>query len=772
MDILRRDGYAAKRVKKFLCLLVGLTMSISINACGLRNVPEPVLDEAESTPGEESKTIAVADFYHMQLPINVVDKVIFHYAINDEYLYYTDISYKGGEIGALTQVVRKRISDGHTEEEYIVSERKRTELLEQVLLVDGEGCCYLLWVYGPTEGTAGDILWDQHLRIEDNLAIEEEVIYSLEKYGADGKLLWHRDYTPEEFQMVGRTLYQGVVTTDGRIYLYTYGESRKIFAFSPQGELEETYAVDLETLDGVAVGKDNRVYAYCITGAKRVFLEIGGDGKSYVSPVKPLQVYSGNEFGIYLNDKKGMWSYEPETGETELLWGWDDEYVQINASDVDCIFPGDRGCMLISMEDVSGYDNYHDRERVLTLAMISPADSRDYSKKQPITLAVSYNDASSPNKPIDKMVKLYNRHSKKYRVNIITEDAGTLEKNLLRGEGADLINLDDYYAENLAEMGAFEDLEPYYKASGVVAEEDILEPVRQACTVRGKKVGVVPSFCIKTLMAKDTRYTYEEWDVRKFLEMAQENRMFQYQSPVYLFERCMGIRYAEHFVDWAKKECHFDSEEFRRCLEACRNCAVYEYDPSVGYLLTSFEDSKWEDGWFLVEKTEIQRTWDIVSFFDDDPEYSAKLIGYPGWDGGEYELIVKGMFAINSDSKNKEGAWDFLEYLLSEEYQKLLKEAFPVRKDCIEIYLNDLYDPYVEFSEDIGEPSKYGSREEHVARMREMLDAAVFNDWRGKINPLRDIISEEVQMYFAGDATLDETVNKIQNRVQLYLDEH
>ena len=109
MDILKRGSYVAKQIKKILCLLLGLTMSISINACGLRNVPEPVLDEAESTPVEESKTIAVADFYHMQLPINVVDKLIFHYAINDEYLYYTDISYKGEEIGALTQVVRKRI---------------------------------------------------------------------------------------------------------------------------------------------------------------------------------------------------------------------------------------------------------------------------------------------------------------------------------------------------------------------------------------------------------------------------------------------------------------------------------------------------------------------------------------------------------------------------------------------------------------------------------------------------------------------------------------
>ena len=38
-------------------------------------------------------------------------------------------------------------------------------------------------------------------------------------------------------------------------------------------------------------------------------------------------------------------------------------------------------------------------------------------------------------------------------------------------------------------------------------------------------------------------------------------------------------------------------------------------------------------------------------------------------------------------------------------------------------------------------------------------------------SPITDIISEEAGMYFTGDATLEETVRKIDNRVTLYLNE-
>ncbi len=47
----------------------------------------------------------------------------------------------------------------------------------------------------------------------------------------------------------------------------------------------------------------------------------------------------------------------------------------------------------------------------------------------------------------------------------------------------------------------------------------------------------------------------------------------------------------------------------------------------------------------------------------------------------------------------------------------------------------------------------------------------MFDTESGYSNPVRNIVSEEAEMYFQGDAALDETVDKIQNRVQTWLDE-
>ena len=52
-----------------------------------------------------------------------------------------------------------------------------------------------------------------------------------------------------------------------------------------------------------------------------------------------------------------------------------------------------------------------------------------------------------------------------------------------------------------------------------------------------------------------------------------------------------------------------------------------------------------------------------------------------------------------------------------------------------------------------------------------MAEAAVVSSGERVTDPVWIIVREEASMYFAGDATLDATVQKIQTRVLLYLDE-
>lgn len=61
--------------------------------------------------------------------------------------------------------------------------------------------------------------------------------------------------------------------------------------------------------------------------------------------------------------------------------------------------------------------------------------------------------------------------------------------------------------------------------------------------------------------------------------------------------------------------------------------------------------------------------------------------------------------------------------------------------------------------------------DEYISGVEKMAESALRNKYGVSSDPVWVIVSEEAGMYFAGDATLDATVQKIQTRVQLFLDE-
>lgn len=62
----------------------------------------------------------------------------------------------------------------------------------------------------------------------------------------------------------------------------------------------------------------------------------------------------------------------------------------------------------------------------------------------------------------------------------------------------------------------------------------------------------------------------------------------------------------------------------------------------------------------------------------------------------------------------------------------------------------------------------FAPTEADFENIRYMVNHSTVRKATGQI---ADILYEEAGMYFAGDATLDETVRKIDNRVTLYLNE-
>lgn len=129
-------------------------------------------------------------------------------------------------------------------------------------------------------------------------------------------------------------------------------------------------------------------------------------------------------------------------------------------------------------------------------------------------------------------------------------------------------------------------------------------------------------------------------------------------------------------------------------------------------------------------------------------------------------------FYVNAASDHKEGALDFLQFLLETEQQEKMQDGFPARQDVLE----DLWERAKK--EVVDENTGYSIGGVNFS-MREMTDKEeeifwemfghnIYDEYE---NPIYDILSEEALPFFYGEKSAREVADIIANRVQLYPDE-
>lgn len=216
-------------------------------------------------------------------------------------------------------------------------------------------------------------------------------------------------------------------------------------------------------------------------------------------------------------------------------------------------------------------------------------------------------------------------------------------------------------------------------------------------------------------------------------------------------------------VDWEEGTCDFSGELFGKLLEAARR---------FGY-----ESGK--------DKPLLACRWGIRDIYDNQPG-NAVLSGVLFDDGLHGAVSSYSVFSVNSNSANQEGAWEFLRFLLGEEMQSaprglsspVLKSAFKewIKKDLE--WVNwmgeddhsypDIQDGEVNYTRKVFRKGDFTESviNEYIDTMENARMLPV------RTEPLLDIICEEAAYYFNGSKGVEDTAEVIQNRVQLYLDEH
>ena len=131
--------------------------------------------------------------------------------------------------------------------------------------------------------------------------------------------------------------------------------------------------------------------------------------------------------------------------------------------------------------------------------------------------------------------------------------------------------------------------------------------------------------------------------------------------------------------------------------------------------------------------------------------------------------------AVNANSANKEGAWEFIAFLLGDEIQ-YREEAHlpPVHRQSFDKWLEWELEILTKKDRIKGKefsPVYYGensSTEKRNAYKKAIEDARPLPM---RTAPILAIIQEEAKDYFNGSKRVEEIIQVINNRVQLYLDE-
>lgn len=610
-----------------------------------------------------------------------------------------------------------------------------------VYLYRTDGSSELLWqtelsffykVYLDEEGNG--YCWGDTYK--ESGALSETECSTLVRYLADGEILFTREWED------GSSVKDIYSLQDGRVYLILEDtRTRHLLELDPvDGQTEEIKQVSLQSRGGQSMGAGNDTLLLYNRG-----------GFFSDNEITELNLSDGTENSIF--------SFEGTSYVEPAMDRWDFRV----------------------MEDGSVEILYADWQGAATLwnrLQIKEVD------KIPIVVR----GAISTDGWVASQAALFNAQNDTYHVIVescrpdaMDDYARLTSVQIATGAGPDIVcgDLLEDYLVGMLEKGALEDLSPYIAESGI-REEDYFPFTFNLWKQDGRIYGVSPKFPggegveIAEILLGGRR----EPDIHTLVDALlsrQEEAVF---LPGYGSQRLLkvflgGTETLWGAVDWEQGTCDFSGELFRDILETAKR---YGDDGRRGNLPGLAQD--------------LDRSISYIFYFHgpaEQEESGMVPVGALFDDGCHLALSSFSAMAINANSAHKEGAWEFICFLLGEDAQNAYVEGGnnPALKSAFDLMIEEqkerVADDYITITiVEVGPNGAAGAQrteiydekditEEKIAAYKEMLDGA--RAYPVRTLPILDIIYEEAAYYFNDSKALDEVCEIIGNRVQLYLNE-
>lgn len=401
--------------------------------------------------------------------------------------------------------------------------------------------------------------------------------------------------------------------------------------------------------------------------------------------------------------------------------------------------------------------------------------------------------AFEQNAELDKQVALFNQENEAYHIEVRQynryEDGDgiqRLQREIVSGEGPDIINFGSEYMLSDIVGQYTEDLNPYFTEMSEEENLEFWQNLIQAFSYKEKLYALPTAFTLQTYVARtETVGERESWSIEELMQCYEENKkgkdfmLYPGETKKDVFGTLLTGS-IDNYVDWEKGTCRFDSEEFRQILEFANQFPA---------ALTITEDCSpmeiFQNGKALLYPL-LLRTFYDTSAAEIIMGEPVTYVGYPVSEKTVSGTVIKAssdVWAISSTSKNKEAAWEFISHFYRIPYQEEIKEGLPVNKSAFEKMCKEAMQ--TEYEEKNGESVPiekawvsfegeqsipiYQISEAQADSLKKVVGgAAAFS---GYDSGLHTILLEESEAYFAGDKTLDETVEIMQKRAVLYMNE-
>jgi len=633
--------------------------------------------------------------------------------------------------------------------------------------------------------------------------ISKVIFYA--EYDYSGKELYRKNYKHDflKSDSIFDNSY-AVITESGNIALTLRDDNNSMYLYIFNTTEDAVNELELKSISrkSIALLQDERVFAIDSDNAVTVLREIDFKakdwGKAYpVAGNSDMNLFAagGLAYDFLLSDWQHLYGYTIETGEQMKILSW-----------MECGFTEARYSQIGALDDgritIQYSESYGGGTPVQELFVLNTVLRAGLPEQIVITLGGIWVTSE-----IKSVVAAFNRAHLNYRIDIIeyTElglgddwesnwrhGHSLLQTELMTGRGPDIIYDQEIKA---AFLNTTLDLYPFIDADPQFDRVDFFPNMLAALENRDGTLSMLSNhFAVTTIVGTAESVGHiTSWTPAQLLSIVEQSQNMEYPLGFHQsktrFVMSFLLYSGANFINMDIYGVDLDNDAFIHILETAKML------PEDNYSLGGGRPGELTR---LLEANQILSTVRLTEILDFRimSEYlgdSMIILGMPSNAGGMHALSQSSLLGINAASQHSDVAWEFIRGFLLPSAKVNNWQGFPLRIDLFEALIKDAKTPILGLDEngntvevpllgmfmstsmslssgDLYNLKIYALAEEQAESLRNIIESAK-SRMRFLEPSLTDLISEDLNTYFAGSRTVQETVRIMQNRIATYLSE-